>query len=76
MTDKPKELDPAKVENEQNKRKQRIEGKEAQWDSPEQLRKDGGDVHPTTTVVPNQPNPSDDPALAGTRYDGKGGKGE
>ena len=71
-----KEMDPAKVENEQNKRKQRIEDKEANWESPEQLRKDGGDVHPPTTVVPNQPNPSDDPAYKGTRYDGNGGKGE
>jgi len=68
--------DPAKVENEQNKRKKRLEDKLADWESPEQLRKDGGDVHPTTAVVPNQPNPEDDPSLKGTRYDGNGGKGE
>lgn len=61
--------DEAKSENEQNKRKQRIEDKEANWESPEQLRKDGGDVHPPTTVVPNTPDPSNDPGLKNTRYD-------
>lgn len=59
----------AKRENEQAKRKQKHEQKIADWESPEQLRKDGGDVHPTQQVVPNQPNPADDPALANTRYD-------
>lgn len=68
-TDKQTEADRAKVENQTNKIKQRHEDKEANWESPEQLRKDGGDVHPTQQVVPNQPNPADDPALANTRYD-------
>lgn len=68
--------DEAKTENEQNKRKQRIEDKEANWESPEQLRKDGGDIHPPTTVVPNQPEPQNADEYKNTRYDGNGGKGE
>lgn len=58
----------AKRENEQNKLKQRHEDKIADWDSPEQLRKDGGDVHPEQQVVPSQPNPADNPEYQGTRY--------
>lgn len=59
----------AKRENEQAKRKQKHEQKIADWESPEQLRKDGGDVHPEQSVTPSNPNPADDPALANTRYD-------
>lgn len=70
------EADRAKVENEQNRRKQKHEDKIADWDSPEQLRKTGDDVHPEQKVVPSQPNPEDDPAYTGTRYDGNSGKGQ
>lgn len=66
----------AKRENEQSQRKQKHENKIADWESPEQLRKDGGDVHPEQAVTPSAPNPEDDPSLAGTRYDGNGGKGK
>lgn len=66
----------AKRENEQSRRKQKHEEKIAQWDSPEQLRKTGDDVHPTQVVTPSQPNPEDDDSLRGTRYDGNGGKGQ
>lgn len=59
----------AKRENDQNKFKKRHEDKLADWESPEKLRKDGGDVHPETTVIPNTPQPENDPALKGTRYD-------
>ena len=75
-TDKQTEADRAKVENEQNRRKQKHEDKSADWESPEQLRKDGGDVHPTQAVTPSQPDPQNDDSLRGTRYDGNGGKGE
>lgn len=75
-TDKQTEADRAKVENEQNRRKQKHEDKIADWESPEQLRKDGGDVHPTQSVTPSQPDPQNDDSLRGTRYDGNGGKGE
>lgn len=68
-TDKQTEADRAKVENQTNKIKQRHEDKEANWESPEQLRKDGGDVHPTQQVVPSQPDPVNNPEYANTRYD-------
>lgn len=63
------EADRAKVENEQNRRKQKHEDKLADWSSPEELRKTGDDVHPTQKVVSDTPNPSDDPALKNTRHD-------
>lgn len=72
--DKP--LDPAKVENEQNRRKVKHENDQAQWESPEHLRKSGGDVFPEKQVVPNQPDPSNADEYKNTRYDGNGGKGE
>lgn len=63
------EKDRAHRENQSNKFKKRHEDKLADWESPEQLRKDGGDVHPETVVTPSQPDPADDPAYKGTRYD-------
>jgi hypothetical protein len=75
-TDKQTEAERAKVENQTNREKQKHEDKLADDTSPEQLRKDGGDVHPQKQVVPSQPNPADNPEYIGTRYDGNGGKGE
>jgi hypothetical protein len=60
----------AKRQNEESKRKQRHEDKQADYNSPEEFRKTGGDVTPTQQVVPNQPNPEDNPDYAGTRYSG------
>lgn len=69
------EADRAKQENATNRFKQKHEDKLADDTSPEQLRKDGGDVHPETTVVSNQPEPQNNDEYRDTRYDGNGGKG-
>jgi hypothetical protein len=62
-------LDPeAKRQNEEAKRKQKLEEKLADDTSPEQLRKDGGDIHPTSAVTPSTPQPENDPAYTETRY--------
>ena len=66
----------AKRQNEESKRKQRHEDKQADYNSPEEFRKTGGDLNPTQQVTPSAPNPEDDPALKDTRYDGHGGKGK
>lgn len=69
-SDKKAEADRAKVENQTNKIKKRHEDKLADDTSPEQLRKDGGDIHPQQTVVPNQPQPENNPEYQDTRYSG------
>lgn len=74
MADKPKdalaeEKARAKSENSMNREKQRVESKQSQWNSPEQMVKTGEDVHPEQKVVASQPAPQDDPELKGTRYD-------
>lgn len=61
--------DDAKAQNEINRNKRKVENKQAQWESPEQMRKDGGEIHPASKVVPSTPNPADDPELENTRYD-------
>ena len=61
--------DEAKTENEANRKKVKHEDKLADWSSPEELRKTGGDVNPTQKVVSDTRDPSDDPATKGTRYD-------
>lgn len=66
----------AKRENEQNRRKQKHEDKLADYTSPEEMRKTGGDVLPQQKVVPSQPEPEDNPEYADTKYDGHGGKGK
>jgi len=78
MTKTDKQTDEAKRQNEEAKRKQRLEEKLADDVSPEQVRKDGGDVHPTTTVTPNQPQPENNEEYKDTRYDPStnGAKGE
>lgn len=63
-----KAKDDAKRENEASRKKQKLEQKLADWESPEELRKDGGDVHPTQAVTPSQPNPADADEFKGTRY--------
>ena len=68
--------DEAKAQNELNKKKQKVEDKQAQWTSPEQMRKDGGEIHPAQKVNPSQPDPENNPEYANTPYDGNGGKGE
>lgn len=68
--------DEAKAQNEEAAKKQKHEQKIADWESPEELRKDGSDVHPTQVVTPSQPDPKNDDSLRNTRYDGNGGKGE
>lgn len=76
MTKTDKQTEEAKRQNEEAKRKQNLEKKQMQYDSPEKLRGTGEDIHPQSTVVPNTPQPENDPGYVGTRYDGNGGKGE
>jgi hypothetical protein len=68
--DKAKEAARSKSENEMNRAKVKAEHGQAQWESPEHMRKDGQDVHLEQKVAPSGPNPADNPEYAGTRYSG------